>query len=228
LYNAFLSVDEHPGDFMSVVRAGLMIGTISAGALIVGCAPKQKPTLVTPPRVANPPPRSATDLNARVSELSKAAQQLSADSRQLSGRNEAEQRRIMARVLDDLLRALPLLGDPQQNSVLRMQMSSIQNSRAQLQYGSADLSIEPSINTALRSASAALADMSHADFYDQATLGPMLDKLSAQVDGLDLDHGPLHSVDAAEAVDLTSQLVSKMADALGSRVKSTAATQPVQ
>lgn len=215
---------------MSVVRVswlarGASCGAIGAGVLLTGCAPKQKPTLVTPPRVANPQPKAATDLNVRVSELSGASGQLANDSKQLPGRDDAEHRRIMSRVFDDLLKALPLLGDPQQNRVLRMQMSSIQNSRAQLQYGSTDLSVEPSINTALRSAAAALGDISHAHYYDQTALGPMFDKLSAQINRLDLDHGPLHQLDVAEAVDQLSKVVTHMAAALTDRVKSTAATQ---
>ncbi|HZL35337.1 MAG TPA: hypothetical protein VFC78_08505 [Tepidisphaeraceae bacterium] len=217
---------------MSVVRVTWLSrwawsSALAASLLIGGCGPKKQPTMVKPPpRIANPRPKSATDLSVRVSELSQASKALADDSKQLPGSDDASHRKIMGRVFDDLLKILPLLDNPRQNRLLAMQMSSIQNSRSQIQYGSASLAMEPSINTGLRSAAAALADLSHADYYDQATLGPILDKLSAQIDRLDLDHGPLHMVDVADAVDLVNQAAGKMAAALGERVALDSSTRP--
>lgn len=214
---------------VSWARSAACLGT-SAAIMLLGCGPKKAPTLVTPPPpITNPRPAASSDVAVRVRNLSRESDNLADDSRKLPGRDAGEHRKLMARVLTDLSQTLPLLGDPAQDRVLAQRLTVIQNSRAQLEHGSTELSAEPTIDTGLRAASAALADLSHSDYYDQAELGPLLDKLSAQIDKLDLDHGPLHSVDVADAVDQTSQIVSKMAAALGERVAAehpAAASQP--
>ncbi|MDB5174476.1 MAG: hypothetical protein JWO87_81 [Phycisphaerales bacterium] len=207
---------------MSVIRIGdkgrILAGAALAGVLLAGCA-KQAPTIVPPPPKPNPQPAATSDVAVRVRELGREAEALAGDSGQLPGQGD-DHRRLMHRVFDDLARVLPLLHGPQPDGVFKNRMVSIENSRALLSNSPQGLSIEPAIDTGLGAAQAALADIARTSYYEQADLGPLLDKLSAKINGLDLVRGPLHQVDAASAVDLTSQIVSKMAAVLAERVSS--------
>ncbi|MDB5354566.1 MAG: hypothetical protein JWN24_1019 [Phycisphaerales bacterium] len=207
---------------MSVIRIGSgqgrkLAGATLAAALLAGCA-KQAPTIVPAPK-PNPQPQAASDIAVRVRDLGHEAESLANDSSQLPAQGD-EHRRVMARVFGDLSRVLPLLHGPQPDGVFKNRMVSIENSRALLGSGPQGLAIEPAIDTGLGAAQAALADIARTSYYEQADLGPLLDKLSAKINALDLVRGPLHQVDAASAVDLTSQIVSKMAAVLAERVSS--------
>ncbi|MDB5332947.1 MAG: hypothetical protein JWP03_4098 [Phycisphaerales bacterium] len=206
---------------MSVMRFAGKIGHVAAGAalsaaILAGCA-KQAPTIVAPPPKPNPPPAATNDITVRVHELARAADALANDSRQLPGQGDTH-RKLMHDVFGDLSRVLPLLHGPQPDGVFKNRMVSIENSRALLGSGPPGMSVEPAIDTGLGAAQAALADIARTSYYEQADLGPLLDKLSAKINGLDLVRGPLHQVDVASAVDLTSQIVNKMTAVLTERV----------
>lgn len=202
---------------------------LSAGMLLLtGCPQTQTPSSQPASQSAQPKTMSqgmshATD---RIHNLSLEAEHLTADAQQLPGHDSAEHSRLMQRVLVDLLQTLPLLADSSEDRVLQQRLSIIQTSRATL-ANSAGLAIEPTIDNALRAAGAALADVSHADGYEQADVGPSLDKLSAQLNRLDLSRDPnLHRVDVAAAVDLVSEIVNKLAAALSGRLTAAPATKP--
>lgn len=191
-----------------------------AAMLLTGCATHDAGKAALP----QPPPEKSSltphaDPASRVRALEQQSAQLSQDAHRLPGRDSAEHSRVMQQIFTDLLQTLPLLSDPSSDRVLAQRLSIIQNSRAQLAADSTQLSIEPAIDTGLRSASAAVADISHGDGYQQADLGPLLDKLSAQVNRLDVERdSDLHRIDTADAIDSLSQLVGKLAAVLGGRL----------
>ena len=216
---------------MSVVRvrwpsARTRFGIVMAGLpLIAGCTtPKAKTALPQPPATQVSRAWKPDAVTVRVRDLAREADNLAADARQLPGKDGPDHVRIMRRVLTDLSEVLRLLSNPVEDPRLRLQLTEIENARAKLSNNSSELEVEPIINTALRTASGALADISHGENFSQADLGPMLDELSARLNRLDLERNPgLHRVDVADAVELTSQVVSKFAATLTARF---AAEQP--
>src|SRR5665213_649435 len=201
-----------------------------ASLLLVGCTPEPQAKRVLP----QPPPARdnwAADAAKRVHDLERESNRLADDSRLLPGENRTQHSRLVQRVFGDLLKVFPLLANPSSDRVLAQRMSIIDNSRAQLAAASAGLAIEPAIDTALRAAAAAVADIAHSENYQQADVGATLDKLSAQVNRLDTERDTnLHRVDVAETVDLLSQVVNNLAAAIGGKLTGTAkpATQPAR
>ncbi len=210
---------------MTVVRvswpkARRQFGIAMAFLLISGCGPSHPAKVLPQPPTTQRSNIWNTDKTVRrVRDLSREADNLASDSKLLPGGDAAEHSRLVQRIFTDVLQILPLLADPGEDRVLAQRMSIIQNSRAQLAAGSRELAVEPTIDTALRAAGAALADISHGDNYQQADLGPLLDKLSAQINRLDLERDPaLHRIDVSDTVDMISQVVSKLAATLSARM----------
>jgi hypothetical protein len=211
---------------MSVVRvswpkARTRFGIAMAGLLLTGCGPSQphNKVLPQPPATQHSFIWNTDKTLERVRNLSREADNLASDAKLLPGNDGTEHSRLMQRVFSDVLQTLPLLANPGEDRVMAQRMTIIQTSRAQLATGSRELAMEPAIDTALRAAGAALADISHGDNYEQADLGALLDKLSAQINRLDLERDPsLHRIDVADAVDLISQVVSKLAATLSARM----------
>jgi hypothetical protein len=201
-----------------------------ASLLLAGCTPKGNAKRVLP----QPPPardndRWIAETAKRVRDLEHESERLAEDARTLPGQNAAEHSRIMQKIFGDYLRILPLLANPASDRVLAQRMSIIDNSRAQLAGAAPNLAVEPAIDTALRAAAAALGDISHTENYQQADVGQTLDKISAKNNQLDTERDSnLHRVDVAETVDLSSQVVSKLAAAIGGKLSGSPApaTQP--
>jgi hypothetical protein len=156
----------------------------------------------------------------RVRALGRESDNLAADEKELPGRDAADHSRIMQRIFTDLLQILPLMGDANQDRVLKLRMAVIQTARADLASGAAALRIEPTIDNALRNAIAALSDLSHTDSFEEADVAKDLDSLSASLNPLDQsERSPaMHRVDVTETVDLISKLVSKMSASLSARL----------
>jgi len=207
-------------------RAGWPV-VVVAGLLMTGCVPNGgKSTLPQPPATAAAN-HWTDDGPRRVRALEAAATVLADDAKQLPGHDAAEHSKLVQRVFSDLLTVLPLLANAGSDRVLAQRMTIIQSSRAQLAGAAPDISIEPAIETGLRAASAALSDISHGDAYESADVGAVLDKLSAQVNLMERERDAnLHRVDVAESVDLASQIVSKLAAALGGKLAAEPATAP--
>lgn len=204
---------------MSDMRSGW---TLTALALVLagGCV-KTRPTIST----TKPAPETqVSETTLRVRELSRLAEEYGAIARQLPGRTPEEHRDLMRQVFAELGQILPLLENPRDNLIYRHQISIIEDSRTQLAAGSSDLAVQPTIDTGLRAAYHALAGVSQNSYFDQADLTPPLDQMSAKVDELDTVHGLTHSVVVGEAVEISSGIVSKMADALAQRISSEAGT----
>jgi hypothetical protein len=226
---------------MTVVRenwpnAGTWLGILMAGMLLGGCTPKGKNSLppVAGTVMGSGTMKQSTDrwgtdaAKKRVRDLSIEAKTLGDDAKMLPGRDAADHSSKMQGVFTHLLQALPLLQNPDDNRILAQRLTIIETARARLASGAADLAMSPTIDTALRAADAALADISHGDNFEQADFADVFDKLSARINRLDVEHDPsLHRVDVADVVDLISQVVSKMAATLSAKLGvESPATQP--
>ncbi len=204
-------------------RTILKCGTaLSATWLLCGCTPKGEThsSLPQPPATR----AAATFFNEkapaqRLAEMQKAATALAEDSKPLPGNDEPTHSRLIQQVFADLANTLASLGNPTTDRILNQRIAILQTSRAQLGSGSSDLAIEPAIDTGLRAAQMALADLSHADAFAGADVGPILDQLSAQLSRLDLERdASLHRLDVAQSVDLMNQVVAKLTAAFSGQV----------
>jgi outer membrane murein-binding lipoprotein Lpp len=206
----------------------MWFGISLAGLLLSGCAPKAKPMLPQPPPIqADPWGTVAT--GRRIHQLAKDATQLASDAHALQGdHTAAEHSRIVQRVFTDLLAILPRLQSLEDNRPLAEKLRIIQDARAQLASGSADISMLPTIDGALRAADDALADISRGDNFQEADYHEQFDIMRAQINNLDFVHDPpLHRVDVTQIINIMSQVVAKMSDSLSARLTAeTPATQP--
>jgi hypothetical protein len=184
----------------------------------VGCAPKTQATIAPPPPRPNPPPQVATDPAARVQTLDRLADQYARTSNDLPGDNAGEHRKLMSQVFSQLEEILPILEGPNPGAEFRQQLQVVRDAQAELATGPQDLSPEPTIDTGLRAARDVLSSTAQSGFYDQSNLTPLFDQLTAKINQLDTVRGPLHQVVAGEAVGLSSQIITKMADTMTHRL----------
>lgn len=187
-------------------------------ALTVGGCVKTHPNIPDKPPAPNPPPRVAADPGVRVQTLAQLSDAYARLSNQLPGATERDHRRLMGQAFAQIEQILSILEGPNPGAEFRQHLQIISDAQAELSSGPEDLSPEPMINTGLRAASDALIRIRQTSYYDQADLTPLFDRLAEKVNELDTVRGPLHQVVAAEAVSLTSQIVSKMADVMGQRL----------
>lgn len=184
---------------------------------VIGCA-KTQTTIAPPPPRPNPPPQVAADPIARMQTLGRLADSYARTSNQLPGDNTQQHRQLMAQIFSQLEEILPILEGPNPGAEFRQQLQVVRDAQAELATGPQDLSPEPTIDTGLRAGRDALSSIAQGSFYDQATLTPLFDQFTAKINQLDTVRGPLHQVDAGDAVAVSSQIVSKMADALTHRL----------
>ena len=154
----------------------------------------------------------------RVQTLARLADAYARTSNQLPGADAAEHRRLMSEAFARLEEILPILEGPSPGAEFRQQMQVIRDAQAELATGPQDLSPEPTIDTGLRAARDALSSIAQAGYYDHAELTPLLNALSAKTNELDTVRGPLHQLVAGEAVGISSQVISRMADVLSQRL----------
>jgi hypothetical protein len=153
-----------------------------------------------------------------VQTLSRLADTYGRTSNELPGDNPAEHRRIMAEIFAQLQEILPILEGPNPGAEFRQQLQVVRDAQAELASGPQDLSPEPMIDTGLRAGRDALSSIAQASYYDQTSLTPLFGKFSEKINELDTVRGPLHQVVTGEAVALSSQIVSSMADTLSRRL----------
>lgn len=189
-----------------------------SAALLVGGCVKNHPTMRPPPPPPNPPPRVAADPSARVQTLGQLADAYARLSNQLPGQTAADHRRLMAQAFAQLEQILAILEGPNPGAEFRTQLQVIADAQTELSTGPQDLSPEPTIDTGLRAAQDALTRIRQSSYYDQADLTPLFDRLGQKINELDTVRGPLHQVVAGEAVAVTSQIISKMADTMAQRL----------
>lgn len=196
--------------FPHALLLGLAVG-------VIGCA-KQQTTIAPPPPRPNPPPQVAADPIARMQTLGRLADTYARTSNQLPGESTAQHKQLMSQIFAQLEEILPILEGPNPGAEFRQQLQVVRDAQAELASGPEDLSPEPTIDTGLRAARDTLSSIAQGGFYDQSNLTPLFDQLTAKINQLDTVRGPLHQVVAADAVAISSQIISKMADALTHRL----------
>lgn len=208
---------------LSPFRHALLLGL---AASLIGCA-KTQTTIAPPPPRPNPPPQVASDPVVRMQTLARLADTYARTSNQLPGESTTQHRQLMAQIFAQLEEILPILEGPNPGAEFRQQLQVVRDAQAELATGPQDLSPEPTIDTGLRAARDTLSSIAQGGFYDQSVLTPLFDQFTAKVNQLDTVRGPLHQVDAGDAVAISSQIISKMADALTHRLaEQTATTSP--
>jgi hypothetical protein len=190
---------------------------LGLAASLIGCA-KTQTTIAPPPPRPNPPPQVAADPVARMQTLGRLADTYARTSNELPGDSTAQHRQLMAQIFAQLQEILPNLEGPSPGAEFRQQLQVIRDAQAELATGPQDLSPEPTIDTGLRAARDALSSIAQGGFYDQTSLTPLFDQFTAKINQLDTVRGPLHQVVAGDAVAISSQIISKMADALTHRL----------
>ncbi len=184
---------------------------------VAGCPPARSPTEVKPPV-----PRQVTSdpakLQARSQELQAQARRLSEIAHQLPGRSDQQHRQLMAQTFAQLTQLLPLLGGPEQSGSFQRARHVIEASRTQLGQAT-QLSPDPTIDTGLRAAYRAVAELAQDDYFQQAKLPAAVDHLKAKLDELDSVRGSGHQWVASEVVRLVSGIVTRMADVLSGFVE---------
>lgn len=196
----------------------LVAAAMTAACAGGGCAKTQ--TTIAPPPTArpNPAPQVAGDPAVRVQTLGRLADTYARTSNELPGESAAQHRQLMSQVFAQLEEILPILEGPNPGAEFRQQLQVVRDAQAELATGPQDLSPEPTIDSGLRAARDALSSIAQGGFYDQSSLTPLFDQFTAKINQLDTVRGPLHQVVAGEAVALSSQIISNMADAMSHRL----------
>lgn len=187
-------------------------------ALSLGGCAKTQTTIAPPPPRPNPPPQMASDPVLRMQTLGRLADTYARTSNQLPGESTTQHRQLMAQVFAQLQEILPLLEGPNPGAEFRQQLQVVRDAQAELATGPDVLSPEPTIDTGLRAARDTLSSIAQGGFYDQSSLTPLFDQFTAKINQLDTVRGPLHQVVAGDAVAISSQIISKMADAMTHRL----------
>ena len=201
---------------MNFMAARWLGVTVVTAVVSVGCA--KKPPPVSSSHTNSDREQSASSEAAvRVQTLARLADQYARQARELPG-GEYDYRRLMSGVFARLSEILPVLYGPNRTRMFEQQLQIIQNSARELSGTSSALSPEPTVATGLRAAYDALAALARDSFNGQPDLAATLDKLQAKENELDEVHGPLSRITAAEAVDLSSEAITKMANLLGQRL----------
>jgi len=192
--------------------------TLLAACLLSACAPKSETTLKPPPSEPNPEPQVAGDARQRVGELAKAAKEYADGAAKLPGNDVAEGRAQLSQQFALLAQILPMLNGPDMSGDLQQQLRIIESSRGLIAGASKDLSIEPTVDTGLRAAHRALGSIAMRAFGDTPDVAKALDAMRMKVQELDGTSDAIHRLVAAQAVQASAQAITKMSDALTSRL----------
>jgi hypothetical protein len=182
---------------------------------VVGCV-KHQTTMAPPP--PNPKPKVAVDVGVRVQTLGQLADAYAKVSSQLPGPNPPAHRKLMAEVFARLETILPMLEGPTPSAEFRQQMQMLTDGESELRNGPASISPDPTIDAGLRTLRDVLTAIIHANFYERSDFTPRLDKFSSKVNDLDTARGPTHPGVVAEAVGMSSQIITSMSQVLSQRL----------
>jgi hypothetical protein len=197
---------------------GSRVVTCATVALaLTGCT-KQRSTMGRPPAV-NPPPAVESNVEVRVDELAGLSKQFSETARRLPGRSPEEDRAALRQAFTELAQILPILYGPNPDGAQRQQLRIVESARTQLGSPAQGLALEPTVDTALRAARDALEALGRRSYFDQQQVGQTLDRLDAKVTSLDAARGASHPQAVAESVELVSETVTQMSDALNERLQ---------
>ena len=207
-------------------RAVTCAVSIALALAAAGC-PKQRSTMRGPPEV-NPLPPVQRSAEVRVDELGERARQFAQTAQRLPGRSLDEHRALVQQAFADLAQTLPILVGPNPTGVQRQQTQVVESSRSQLAAGRSGLAPEPTIDTGLRAARDALSGLGRGSYFDHPDLAKTVDRLDKTVSDLDSARGTRHQQVVAETIDLMSQAVNQMSEALNARLRDDPAAQPAR
>ena len=204
-----------------LARSTWLAGTIVAAALAGGCA-KTQTTLEPPPPAPKeetlPDAALASNVRERVKNLQVAVAEYAQGAQKLPGRNEAENRAQVAQQFTLLSQILASLAGNDVGSEFKQQLRIVENSRAVLSSGSAELATEPTIDTGLRAAHRALASINSHSFTDAPDIAKSLDLMKAKIDDLDSVRGAMHRLVAGQAFNASSEAIRQMSATIDSRI----------
>jgi hypothetical protein len=186
--------------------------------LLAGCAGKTETTLPPAPVDPNPPAPIVSDARERIKELVARADEYAAGANKLPGRNATDDRAQVVQQFALLAQILPIVSGPEQTGNFRQELRIIDSTRSQLSSGSADLAVEPTIDTGLRAAQRAIASLAQRSFSELPDVAKAVDTMRAKNEELDAVNGGLHRLVASQSFQASALAISQMASALDQRL----------
>ena len=186
--------------------------------LMIGCAKKNTATMDAK-APANPQPQMNNSVPQRVDELKGLAGQFDELSRRLPGRDENEHRAVMAEVFARLAEMLPMLQGPDPSGAFRVQLRTIEDARQRLSNPASNLAFEPTIDSGLRAAAAALSTITRETFYAGENVADEIDRLNAMLPQLDAVRGPFHRLVVKDVVHHLAAVMTHMSEIYGYRLQ---------
>lgn len=132
----------------------------------------------------------------------------------LPGHDAASHREGMRAYFASLIGVLPLLEGPEPSGAFRQQIRTLETARDRLASDAGGSSVEPAIDTGLRTASAALKRIGRDEDFAGQPIQGTLEKLDETVGELDDVRSVGRPYVAADAAKLSAQVVRQMADRL--------------
>ena len=209
---------------MSVMRAsvGCIAVTIVAAtivaALAAGCV-KQKPTMSKPPPAENQGGGRGGGRAAgfQPQELDRKAGQFSELVRRLPARTPEQDRQLMRQVFTVLAEALPLAVGPNRGGVFEHQLSVVNDVRSQLQDRSADLSVDPIVNTGLHAVYNALDDAARSTYPTESEIAQGVRDYGQKLEEIYSYRGTARWPVIADALRGVSEILRRMSQSLATR-----------
>jgi hypothetical protein len=169
-----------------------------------------------------PPATQATevqtaDMSSRIGQIQTQVSQLDSISQLLPGATEKENREMVGRYFDGLAKVLPQIVGDYPSSGFRQGLRVLTSSHDQLASGSADLSTEPTIVQGVRSTERLLRNVNAIIFDNDAEITKNLDTLLRRVSGMDMAHGAMNRVLAAQALRESTTILQQMSVSMAER-----------
>jgi hypothetical protein len=198
--------------WMTSLNRALMLLVVSV-ALASGC--KSKPAPEKPRE--NPPSPLFNDVDQRLSESQQRGEELSQIAARMPGRNAEEDRKLIAGAFDRAHAALELLAGPDAPGALRQSIRIVDNARQSLAGATAQMSIDPTVDSGLRAIYSGLENVRERAFPNDPQVKSLVNDLHTRVEELDTVRGPLHSIVVANAFRSASDVIRRMAGEMGNR-----------
>ncbi len=206
--------------FIRSAKASVLATLVSSAALAIsalnGCAHTE--TTLPPPEQPATQPQTASEIVTRVTDLQGKAVEYAAGATKLPGRNEIEDRAMVGQQFATLGQIIPLVAGAELPGDLTQQLRIIESTRGQLLNGSAELSIEPTVDSGLRAAHRALVSVNQRSFIEVPEVAKALDAMKLKVNELDSATGPLHRLVVSQALQASAQAVTAMAGSMETRL----------
>jgi len=184
-----------------------------------GCA-KHNPTRAST-GAANPDlQRTASE---RISDTQRNIQSLRQTVSAMPGRNDAEDRKLIAQALTQTASALSAIEGERPGGSFRQQLRIMQSARGQLERMSSTVPAEPVEDSAIRAAYNAMVSLRDGRFAGNSQISKAVNDVGQQVSQLDSVRGPLHSLVVAQTFNSIADGLSKMSDVLEGRFDQPAA-----